>query len=203
MPGGEGGNEVGLFLSRPSVQAVVGVLACLALSASARAGTVPFVVAEKPGVEEHRDSFVLPLSTDADIAHARDLIARGPDVAGASIVTAEIAPGSDGVNRNVLAEGQPLWDWHVTRFEGFADFGIELTDGNPTLVQEDVPGWIDNTNGTTDSDRGHIGFWSYTVVAELPGSPAVPIPAALSTAMIGLAAVVAARAWPGTPWGRR
>jgi hypothetical protein len=182
----------------------MGVLACLVVSAAARAGTVLFVVAAKPGIEEHHDSFVLPLSDDAAIAHARDLIARGPDATGAPIVSAEIAAGADGVNRNVLAPGQPLWDWHVTRFEGFADLGIELTDGNPTLVQADVPGWIDNTNGTTDSDRGHIGFWSYTVVAELPGIPvSAPIPAALSTAAIGLFAVLAARRWPGTPWGKR
>jgi hypothetical protein len=191
-------------MGRPSLLAVLGVLACLTASGSARAGTVLFVVAEKPGIEGHHDSFVLPLSEAADVAHARDLIARGPDAAGASVVAAEIAAGADGVNRNVLAPGQPLWGWHVTRFEGFMDMGIELTDGNPTLVQADVPGWIDNTNGTTDSDRGHIGFWSYTVVAELPGSPvSAPIPAALSSAAIGLFAVVAARRWRGTPWGKR
>jgi hypothetical protein len=184
--------------------AVLGVLTCLAVSGPARAGTVLFVVGEKAGIEEHHDSFVLPLSDAADVAHARELIARGPAGAGASIVTAEIAAGADGVNRNVLGPGQPLWDWHVTRFEGFTDLGIELTDGNPTLVQADIPGWIDNTNGTTDSDRGHIGFWSYTIVAELPGNPVTaPIPAALSSAAIGLFAVVAARRWPGTPWGKR
>ena len=193
-----------LSVGRPLSLAVVGVLACLTVSPAARAGTVLFVVAEKPGIEEHHDSFVLPFSNPADVARARDLIARGPDVAGSFIVTAEIAAGADGINRDVLAPGQPLWGWHVTRFEGFVDMGIELTDGNPTLVQADVPGWIDNTNGTTDSDRGHIGFWSYTVVAELPGGPvSAPIPAALSTAAIGLFAVVAARRWPGTPWGER
>jgi hypothetical protein len=182
----------------------MGVFACLSVSAAARAGTVLFVVAEKPGTETHHDSFVLPLSNAADVAHARDLIARGPDAAGGAIVTAEVAAGADGINRNVLARGEPLWDWHVTRFEGFADLGIELTDGNPTLLQADVAGWIDNTNGTADSDRGHIGFWNYTVVAELPGSPiTAPVPAALSSAAVGLLAVFAARLWPGTPWGRR
>jgi hypothetical protein len=195
---------VGLFVGRPSVLAVLGVFACLGVSAAARGGTVLFVVAEKPGTETHHDSFVLPLTAEADVAHARDLIARGPDAAGGAIVSAEVADRADGVIRNVLAPGQPTWDWHVTRFEGFVDLGIELTDGNPTLLQEDVPGWIDNTNGTTDSDRGHIGFWNYTVVAELPGSPiTAPVPAALSTAAVGLLAVYAARLWPGSPWGRR
>ena len=195
---------MGLSVGRPSVLAVMGVFACLSVSAAARGGTVLFVVAERPRTETHHDSFVLPLSADADVAHARDLIARGPDAAGGAIVSAEVAAGADGVNRNVLAPGQPLWDWHVTRFEGFVDTGIELIDGNPTLLQADVAGWIDNTNGTTDSDRGHIGFWNYTVVAELPASPiTAPVPAALSTAAVGLLAVFAARAWPGTPWGRR
>jgi hypothetical protein len=183
----------------------VGVLFALICPAGvARAGTVLFVVAEKPGTETHHDSFVLPLSDPADVAHARDLIARGPDAAGSSIVFAEIAAGADGVNRNVVVPGRPLWDWHVTRFEGFGDLGIELTDGNPTLVQADVAGWVDNTNGVGGSDRGHIGFWNYTVLAELgDATPSVPLPAALSTAAIGLCAVYAARRWPGTPWAKR
>jgi hypothetical protein len=182
------------------VRAALGVVASLAFCATpAFAGTVLFVVAERPGVEERHDSFVLPLTDPADVAHARDLIARGPDAAGAAIVFAEIAAGADGVNRDVLADGQPLWDWHVTAFEGFADIGIELVDGSPTLVQDDVPGWIDNTRRPPETMRGHIGFWSYTVVAEL--APAtVPVPAALTSGIVGLGAVVAARRWRGAPW---
>jgi hypothetical protein len=168
----------------------------------ARAGTVLFVVAERPGFEEHGDSFVLPLADPTDVAHARDLVARGPDAAGAGIVFAEIAAGRDGINRNVLAAGEPLWDWHVATFEGFGDMGVELVDGWPTFVQDDVPGWIANTRRSEDETVGHIGFWSYTVVSEL--TPAtVPIPAALTTGIIGLCAVVVARRWPGAPWRRR
>lgn len=165
-------------------------------------GTVYFVVAERPGVAEHGDSFVLPLSEEDDIAHARDLIARGPDVAGASIAFAEISAGADGINRDVLAPGEPVWNWHVSRFEGFGDLGIELIDGNPTLVEEDVPGWIVNTRRTETDTVGHIGFWSYTVVSELAPAPAVPLPASTPLGMIGLLAVVLARGWPRTPWGR-
>lgn len=159
---------------------------------AAHAAPVYFVVAES-GEAIHRDSYVLPLERPADIAHARDLIARGPEAAGASIAFAQIRAGADGVNRNTLAPGQPLWDWHVSQFEGFGDFGIELTDGWPTFVQSDVLGWIDNTH--RDNDQvGHIGFWSYTVVSEItvPSNP-IPMPSGLTSGAIGLAAVMFAR----------
>jgi hypothetical protein len=173
----------------------------LSLCGVARAGTVYFVVAEPPGAAEQGDSFVLPLSAEADIVHARDLIARGPDAAGARLVFAEIVTGADGINRDVHADGEPLWDWHVSAFEGFGDGGIELVDGTPTLVQEDVRSWIVNTRRTDDSAAGHIGFWSYTVVAEMEAA-SVPLPAALPAGIIGLVAIVAARRWPGAPWRR-
>ena len=169
----------------------------VAFAAPALAGPVPvyFVVAERPGVETHRDSFVLPLTEAADIAHARDLIARGADAAGAPIVFAEIAAGADGVNRNVLAEGQPLWSWHVSRFEGFGDMGLELVDGWPTYVEQDVRGWIENTRRTEEETVGHIGFWNYTVVAELGdnGGVTIPLPAALPVGVAGIMAIIAVR----------
>jgi hypothetical protein len=120
--------------------------------------TIRFVVAE---VEPfHGDSYVLPLSDPSAIAHARQLIAQGRD-AGPSIVSAKIAKGANGINRDVLAGGAPVWSWHVTEFEGFYDNTIEILDGWPTYVEGDVDGWIANTNG------GYIGFWTYTVTAEL------------------------------------
>jgi hypothetical protein len=118
---------------------------------------VYFVVTETES--SHGDSYVLPLEEPEDIHHARDLIARGSD-AGATIVLARIAEGADDVNRNVLAPGEPSWSWHIEEFLGFADFTIEIFDGWPTFVEEDVRGWIDNTGGI-------IGFWQYTVTAEL------------------------------------
>ena len=179
------------------------VLWIVSMSAgAARAGTVYFVVAERPGVVETGDSFVLPLSSDADVAYARDLVARGPDAAGSPIVFAEISAGPDGINRDLLAAGEPLWNWHVSRFEGFGDVGIELVDGSPTLVEEDVGGWIVNTRRSESETVGHIGFWNYTVVSELDNAPVVPVPAAIPAGLIGLAAVLGARRWPGAPWGR-
>ena len=191
-----GGSGVAPFLVRLFAVAVT-------LSAGlAHGGPVYFVVAERPGVAEAGDSFVLPLSSDADVAHARDLVARGPDAAGAPIVFAEIAAGADGINRNVIAAGEPLWNWHVSAFEGFGDVGIELVDGNPTLVEEDVGGWIVNTRRSESDAVGHIGFWNYTVVAELESAPSVPLPAAIPVGLVGFLAVMIARSWPGAPWGR-
>lgn len=88
---------------------------------------------------------------------------------------AKIAAGADGVNRDVLASGEPLWSWHVTEFLEFADLTIEVLDGWPGLIEQDVAGWI-GTSG------GEIGFWSYTVTQEL----VVPIPGALFLMLSGL-----------------
>lgn len=164
------------------------VFACVGLlTSTASAGTAYFVVAERPEVAEHRDSYVLPLSDPDHIAHARDLIRRGPEAAGEPIVVAKISPGADGINRDHLAVGAPEWNWHVSDVEGFADFTIELIDANPTYVRQNLSEWIDDTGGS-------IGFWSYTVVSELrspgaPGSPPqpIPLPAALPVGLTGLA----------------
>lgn len=161
---------------------------------SAQAASVQFVVAEREPV--HHDSFVLSLDQPDAIAHARDLIARGPDSAGAPILFAEIRAGADGVNRDVLAPGEPLWNWHVSRFEGFGDIGVELTDGWPTFVESDVAGWIDNTRRLPNDDAGHIGFWSYTVVSEITGpTNPVPLPAGVGGGLAGLASALIARRW--------
>jgi len=136
--------------------------------------TVHFLVAERPEFAVHHDSYVLALSDPADIAHARALISAEPGEL-PSIAVANIAAGADGINRDYLAPGAPPWSWHVTEFDGFYDITAEILDGWPTFVESDVSGWIANTGGL-------IGFWNYTVVAELE---AVPEPAT-----IGLAAVV-------------
>ena len=170
-----------IFLRRPAA-----IAACIASTALytgapfAAAETIHFLVAERPENAVHGDSYVLPLSDPAAIAQARALIDAEPGTL-PSIVVAHIAAGADGVNRDHLAPGAPAWSWHVTEFEGFSDFAIEILDGWPTYVEQDVNGWIANTGGT-------IGFWSYTVVAELP---AVPEP---STAVLLVVGLVAARA---------
>ncbi len=150
----------------------------LGLAGPAGATTVRFLMTEFPSSSFHGDSYVLPLSDPAAIAHARALVALGP-AAGETIAVARIAPGADGVNRDLLAPGAPAWSWHVTEFLGFADFTIEIYDGWPTFLEEDVPGWMANTGGI-------VGFWGYTVTQELE---TVPEPSTLALASLGLAAL--------------
>jgi hypothetical protein len=131
-------------------------------------------------------------------------------------VTADIVAGADDINRDLLAEGKPAWSWHISRFDQFADVGIELTDGWPGFIEQDVQAWINNTGGgTVDNDGdgqsdnnatvGRIAFWSYTVTAELTGSPnnltivpraVIPLPAALpaGAAMLALTAAAVRKA---------
>lgn len=148
------------------------------VSGPAGAAPIHFVVSEINA--QHGDSYVLPLEDADDIDHARELILHGPSI-GSSIIVAHIASGSDGTNRDILAPGEPLWSWHVDGFDGFADFTAEILDGWPSFVEHDVEGWIDNTNG-------YIGFWNYTVTAELT---AVPVPGAPLLFVSGLLGVLA------------
>ena len=197
-------------------------------TAVAPAGPVYFLVSEFPDQKEHGDSFVLPLEDDQDIAHARDLVARGR-AAGRTLVSADIVAGADDVNRNILAPGKPAWSWHVSRFDQFADLSIELTDGWPGYIESDVQGWINNTGGgSIDEDGdgvpdrnatvGAVAFWNYTVTAELTGPPAdlnilprtvIPLPAPLAAggamlAMLAGANVLCSRAkWIGRRRHRR
>lgn len=168
----------------PVVRALVTIVFCV-FAPSARAGPILFLVAEPAGSVTHGDSYVLPLEDPADIEHARALIALGP-AAGATIAVAAIAAGADGVNRDLLTAGAPPWSWHVTGFDGFTDFTIEILDGWPSFVEQDVEGWIANTGG-------FVGFWSYTVVEELPEPDAAGI--ALAT--------VAGLGWLGRSVRRR
>jgi hypothetical protein len=146
--------------SAASCRFAAAVAAAAAASAPATAVPIAFLVAEHPGHEIHGDSYVLVLEEPADVAHARALI-ESKGASGAAIVVAEIAAGADGLNRDFLAPGAPPWSWHVTQIQSFADNTIELCDGWPGYVEQDVEGWIDNTDGV-------ICFWSYTVVQELP-----------------------------------
>jgi len=149
-------------------------LAMPSLAAAAiRAETVWFVLAED--TVAHDDSFLLPLSDPVAIAQARARLAQGPASGIGSIVSAQIAAGSDGLNRDVRSPGAPLWSWHVTGFEGFADATIELCDGWPGFVERDPAAFIANTSG-------RICFWNYRLVAELPAPPAFAISDALAGA---------------------
>jgi hypothetical protein len=125
-----------------------------------RGETARFVVGVPPGYapDAYFDAYILPLSDPADIAHARDLIEFGPGI-GEPIAVANFQYTSDGINRNAYELFPTPWSWHVSEFLGFADLTAEILDGSPTAVEEH-PEWF----------PAGIGFWSYTVIAELlPG----------------------------------
>ena len=175
--------------------------------ASAQAAPVYFLAAERSPVV-HGDSFVVPLENPEDVAHARDLILRGPEAAESPIIFAEIRRGVDGLNRDLLDPQQPTWSWHVTKFEGFGDVGIELLDSWPTYVEQNRDTWIQMTSGIPSNGPkatlGHIGFWNYTIVSELKNYPqavpaisVIPLPSGLASGAVTIGLI-------GTAWmGRR
>lgn len=123
-------------------------------------GGVRFVVAERDGAENNRDAYTLILTEAADIAHARRLIAEGPEI-GNAIVHARIGVGGDGVNRNWRAAGAPAWSWHIESFFQFTEVTPEILDYWPAGIEKDPQGWVDSAT------QGEIGFWMYTVVDEI------------------------------------
>ena len=134
---------------------------------------IEFLVAEFPGHEVHGDSYVLLLEHPAESTmRAAD---REGSRGGRDDRRVRIAAGPDGRNRDVLAPGDRLVV-APDAFEGFADAAIELCDGWPGYVEQDVEGWIANTNGT-------ICFWTYTVVQELP-EPGVPVGVVIGAAAL-------------------
>jgi hypothetical protein len=139
-----------------SVAVIALILAWAFLAGMAQAEIVYFLVGEINPL--NNDSYVLALSNPADIAHARDLIGYGPGIGDGIVVATIVRSNPNGLNRNYVREGLPGWSWRVNAFLGFEDLTAEILDGWPTWVEEDPVQW---PWGST------IGFWSYTVVAEL------------------------------------
>jgi hypothetical protein len=129
------------------------------LNRAAASDTVYFLLAEIRA-SRFNDSFVLPLTDGTDIAYARRLIAEPQNNDLHRLVTAIIAPGADGVNRNYYALGAPEWSWHVAAFGAFSD-GIppEIT-ASPTLIEWDPVRYIEVYGAIA-------GFINYNLVAEL------------------------------------
>jgi PKD repeat protein len=150
---------------RPKLFSIFFILLFLCVTFSqSSASTVYFLVGELPGLPPRYESYVIPLSDPADIAHARDLITYGPGV-GNAIVAAKIAKGANGINRNYLDPYHTPWSWHVSDFLDFYDMAMEICDGGPSFVENDLDYWVDTV--------GQICFWRFTIVAEL-GDLSVP-----------------------------
>jgi hypothetical protein len=160
------------LLRRAAISAAItAILSCRTLACDC--GTVYFLVSDQWGVRKDAtsySSFVLPLSNEQDKQDARTLIDQVqrfkntpddpfPNEPG-SIVVAELAWGTDGMNRNHLVPGKPEWPWHVSNFVVFTPGAPEIFDGSPEIAHlVHFPAGFD--------DPGVIGFWDYTVTAEL------------------------------------
>jgi len=127
-------------------------------------GIVYFMVSEYPDVNKG-DSYILPLSDPVHIQTAREIIANPQDNPD-RIVVARIERQSDNLlikNRDLLQS--ITWSWYIVEFQGFAGSTIEIIDGSPTTVEEDIEFWFQNT--ANSNDFGSIGFWGYTVKKEV------------------------------------
>ena len=155
-------------------------LAACFLATSASAGEwwedpvhddVLFVVGPLPGLEESTargDSFVLSinLAETAVLSQAYalvDWVESGGHYLDENrpegwMPFGAVGAGSDGVNRNVLADGEPLWSWHITEFVGFLGGGFPGLDSAPSLIEQDIQGGADNYA---------VAFTGYTVVSVL------------------------------------
>lgn len=125
--------------------------------------TVYFKVGEiTPG---NGESFIIGLTDPADITYARKLI-EDPDSTPDKILSARIVPqtGDEEVlNRDV--NNNKIWSWRIDEFDGFVFNTIEILDGWPGYVEEDLKRWFQNTTGS--DEFGYIGFWNYTIVEEI------------------------------------
>jgi len=127
-------------------------------------GTVYFLVAEYKN-PVRGDSYILPLTDTNDIQTAREILAN-PDQVPDRIVLAKIVnheTNSPLKNKDLLQNR--TWSWSVSEFLGFAGSTIEILDGNPSTVEEDIEFWFQNTSNS--GDFGMIGFWSYSIVREV------------------------------------
>jgi hypothetical protein len=126
--------------------------------------TVFFLVTEFDA--EKGDSYILPLSSAEDIAKARTIVADRNNEALDRLVVAKVE-ATDGtedfLNKDLLRN--VTWSWKVTEFNGFAGSTVEILDGGPQDVENDMDWWFDNTS--QEEGSGNIGFWGYTVLREV------------------------------------
>src|SRR5438132_14361722 len=114
---------------KPSDRAILLLISAIGLVQIKAAETNYFVVAEPPGRVVGNDSYLLPLSKQEDIDHARYLISLGQSVfsgSHAAQVVAKVGSGKDGINRNYLDTRFPEWYWPVVDLRGIGDRPIEI-----------------------------------------------------------------------------
>src|SRR6266571_2679460 len=153
---------------KPSGRAILLLISAIGIAQVKAGETNYFLVAEPPGRVVGNDSYLLPLSKQEDIDHARYLVSLGSSVFSGShlaLVVANIVAAKDDINRNFLDPKFPKWSWQVSQFLGFGDYTIEVLDGCPTCLENQFD-WQHFGSGEWE-----IGFWNYTVVKELGPVP--------------------------------
>ena len=150
---------------------VLALMADAALPSIVAGETIYFLVGDPRATDWVlvNDSYVLPLSRQEDIDHARFLLALGRSVfvgSNRALVIAKVGPGNDAINRDYVNPHFPEWSWHVVELRGFYDFSSDELDGTATDV-ENQPGWYLGT----DSRDALIAFCRYTIVRELGPYP--------------------------------
>jgi len=126
--------------------------------------------------EPDSESFILSLTDLDEIVQARQIIANPHELCIIpgfhlcqdldKIILAKIVrqDGSESYLNKDL-NNDMIWSWRIDSFDGFVGSTIEILDGWPGYIEEDLDRWFQNTDG--DENHGHIGLWSYTVVAEV------------------------------------
>ncbi len=116
-------------------------------------------------VPDKGESFIIALKDSVDISLARKIISD-PDNSPDKIVLAKIVR-QDGNEDflNIDLNSNTTWSWKIEVFMGFVSSSIEIYDGWPGYIEEDIDRWFNNTSD--DPDSGIIGFWGYTVVEEI------------------------------------
>src|SRR6266571_7873595 len=150
---------------KPSGRAILLLISAIGIAQVKAGETNYFLVAEPPGRVVGNDSYLLPLSKQEDIDHARYLVSLGSSVFSGShlaLVVANIVAAKDDINRNFLDPKFPKWSWQVSQFLGFGDYTIEVLDGSPTQLE-----WFDWSHG----GEATMGFWDYSVMRELGPAP--------------------------------
>jgi hypothetical protein len=147
----------------------------LALSSIRISAAAPvfFLVSTRPGCAEcTKESFVLALSAEADIAYARYIMSRvragwfSPD--DRTIVVATIVAATEDINRNYLDPRFPKWSWQVGEFRAFAQIVAEGEIISPMELET----WYDwSSTHPLPWEPFYVGFDGMYVVRELGPVP--------------------------------
>lgn len=125
--------------------------------------TTYFLVGPRYDSPSLRETYVLPISKEAQIREARAVLAL--PLLSRQLIGATIAYGKDGVNRNYFAPDYAEWNWHVVELIGFGDAVIGILDGKPSQWESGATPW------PQDRATNTIGFSAYTLLRELGETP--------------------------------